>query len=291
MWGLDQGDRPRLISRKSKPRFWGILLIAPVLVLAAFLGTRLLQRAVPFIAGAEPATPQAAGLVGFADVAVTTADGQRLDAWWAPPLVKGHGVVLFLHGTPGMLDGTASRLADLREAGLGAMAIDYRGYGRSTGTPSERGLRLDARAAFDWLRRAAPESQIAVFGESLGTYPAIALAGERPVAGVLLNAPFASLQRLWQLHPPPPVGFMSSAPFDSAALIGRIQAPLLALQGSADEIVPLAEAERLFAAAPEPKTMIVVRGAGHVAAYRGKVRRRALATLVRWTGGSDARRR
>jgi fermentation-respiration switch protein FrsA (DUF1100 family) len=196
-----------------------------------------------------------------------------------------------LHGTPGMLDGTASRLADLREAGLGAMAIDYRGYGRSTGTPSERGLRLDARAAFDWLRRAAPESQIAVFGESLGTYPATALAGERPVAGVLLNAPFASLQRLWQLHPPPPVGFMSSAPFDSAALIGRIQAPLLALQGSADEIVPLAEAERLFAAAPEPKTMIVVRGAGHVAAYRGKVRRRALATLVRWTGGSDARRR
>jgi uncharacterized protein len=273
-----------------RTKLWGVLAVAPALVLAAWFGVRLFQRAFPFIAATAPAMPQAARPAGFADVTVTTADGQRLDAWWAPPPAKGRGIVLFLHGTPGTLAGTAGRLADVRAAGLGAMAIDYRGYGRSTGTPSERGLRLDARAAFDWLRRAAPGSQIASFGESLGTYPAVALACERPVAGVLLNAPFASLRRLWLLHPPPPGGFLSSAPFDSAALIGRIKAPLMVIEGAADPVVPLAEAERLFAAAPEPKTMIVVPGAGHVQAYQGTARARALAALFRWTGGSDAGR-
>jgi uncharacterized protein len=275
--------------RTAKPRalLWGVAAIAPPIVLAAWLGASLLQRQLPFLEAA-PGTPQAAGLVGFRDATIATADDQRLDAWWAPPPAPGRGAVLFLHGNPGTLASTAGHLADLRRSGLGAMAIDYRGFGRSTGHPSQRGLRLDADAAFDWLRRAAPRSRIAVFGESLGTYPAVALACDRPVAGVLLNAPFASLRRLWIIHGLPSERWLASDPFDSAVLIGRIDAPLMILEGSADATVLPREALRLYAAARPPKTMIMVRGAGHVAAYRGDAKARALAALVRWTGGSDA---
>jgi len=285
-------DAPASRRVSLRAKFWGLALVVPALVLGVWLAVPLLRRETPLIDAIaySAGTPQAAGLVGFRDVTVTTPDGQRLDAWWAPPPAPGRGVVLLLHGNPGTIVHTAGPLADLQHAGLGAMAIDYRGFGRSTGRPSERGLRIDARAAFDWLRRAAPRSKIAVFGESLGTYPAVALASERPVAGVLLNAPFASLRRLWMIRGLPSDRWLTIDPFDSRALIGRIDAPLLILEGSADDIVPLGEAERLFAAARPPKRMIIVQGAGHMAAYRGAAQAQALAALVRWTGGVDAGR-
>lgn len=282
-------DAPAWRFARQRARFCGIAAIAAALALACWLVAVPLHRELRRL-DARSGTPQAAGLTGFHDVRIATPDGQRLDAWWAPPPVPAAGVVLFLHGNPGTLRGTAPHLADVRGIGLGVMAIDYRGFGRSTGQPSEGGVRIDARAAFDWLRRAAPRSKIAVFGESFGTYPAVALAAERPVAGVLLNAPFASLRRLWMIRGRPTEHWMAAAPFDSAALIGRIDAPLLILEGSADTIVPLPEALRLYTAAHPPKAMIVVRGAGHVAAYRGAAKTRALAALVRWTETGDARR-
>src|SRR5260370_42579540 len=110
-----------------------------------------------------------------------------------PP--AGRGMVRYLPGTPGTLPAAAWRLQQLRKSGLGILAIDWRGYGGSTGRPSEAGLRADARAAFDFIHEAAPESRIAVFGESLGTGPAVALARERPDARVLPNAPPASVRR------------------------------------------------------------------------------------------------
>src|SRR5579862_1720262 len=247
------------------------------------------QREFQYSLGGGRTTPQAVGLVGFSAIDVLTEDGERLDAWWAPPPAPGGGVVLFLHGTPGTLAGTVYTLPDLKNSGLGVMAIDYRGYGGSTGRPSEAGLRRDARAAFDRIRTLAPGSKIAVFGESLGTGPAVALARDRPVAGVLLNAPFASVRRLFELRGPPiPYSWLMQDPFDSEALIGGITAPLMILHGTADRNIPIAEARRLFAAAPEPKTMIEVAGVGHLAAYYGQGKPRALAALARWTAPSDA---
>jgi len=106
------------------------------------------------------------------------------------------------------------------------MAIDYRGYGGYTGTRSEFGLRADARAAFDFIRTAAPESRIAVFGESLGTGIAVALlARERPVTGVLLDAPYTSVLRLFERRGPPlPYRLLLTDQFNSEALIGGIGA-------------------------------------------------------------------
>lgn len=277
-----------LPPRTPGPGFWVGVAIPPALALAAYVGLCLFyvahQRAFLFTPGGRVATPQQVGLAGFADVRVKTEDGERLDAWWAPPPVDGGGVVLYLHGSPATLADTAWRLGDLRGSRLGAMAIDYRGYGGSTGMPSEAGLRADGRAAFDYIRAAAPGSKIAVFGESLGTGPAVELACDRPVAGVLLNAPFASVRRLFELRGPPlPYRWLMTDPFDSEALIGNIKAPLMILHGTADRNIPIEEARRLFATAHQPKTMIEVAGAGHLGAYSGKARARALAALAVWT--------
>ena len=200
--------------------------------------------------------------------------------------------MLYLHGTPSTLPDTVWRLPDLRESGLGVMAIDYRGYGDSTGSPSELGFRADARATFDCIRTLAPASKVAVFGESLGTGIAVALARERPVAGVLLNAPYASVLRLFELRGPPlPYRWLLADQFDSEALIGGVSVPVMILHDTADDNVPVAEARRLYAAANEPKSMIEVEGAGHSSAWEGGAREPALKALVAWTAPVTRERR
>jgi pimeloyl-ACP methyl ester carboxylesterase len=241
------------------------------------------QREFQYTPGGSRISPEAVGLEGFVSVEVPTDDGEQIVAWWAPP-PSGGGVVLFLHGTPSTLPDTVWRLPDLRKSGFGVLAIDYRGYGGSTGTPSELGLRSDARAGFDFIRVAEPQSKIAVFGESLGTGIAIALARERPVAGVLLNAPYASVLRLFQLRGPPlPYRWLLTDKFDSEGLIGGIGVPVMIVHGTADGNVPVSEARRLYAAAREPKIMIEVEGAGHLAAWEGGAREPALNALATWT--------
>jgi len=141
------------------------------------------------------------------------------------------------------------------------LAIDYRGYGASTGTPTETGFAADARAAYDFIHNAVPEARIAIFGESLGTGIAVTLAQERPVAGLLLNAPYASVRRLFETRAPPlPYRWLMKDPFDSEAKIGAVGVPVMILHGTADEAVPVEEARRLFAASHQPKTMIEVEG-------------------------------
>jgi hypothetical protein len=100
------------------------------------------QRDFRYSPGGTIGSPEAVGLEGFAEVYIATEDGERIVAWWAPPR-SGGGVVLFLHGTPSTLADTVWRLPDLQKSGLGVLAIDYRGYGGSTGSPSEIGLRAD----------------------------------------------------------------------------------------------------------------------------------------------------
>jgi uncharacterized protein len=279
-----------------KTRHW-LWLVVPLLLAAAAYGALCLwfvahQQEFQFGDVHSPrVSPQSVGLSGFAAVDIRTEDGEVLDAWWAPPPEPGRGVVLFLHGTPSTLAATVWRLPDLQKSGFGVMEIDYRGYGASTGTPSEVGLRRDARAAFDWIRGAAPGSKIAVFGESLGTGPAIALARDRPIAGVLLNSPYASVRRLFELKALPlPYRWLMKDQFDSEALIGGIGVPLMILHGTADGAIPIGEARRLYAAAHEPKTMIEVKGVGHLAAYDSGGERPALEALARWTAPAPVAR-
>ena len=269
----------------------GGLFVFGVLYLYLCVTYAIHQREYQYTLGGTRSTPEAAAAAGFTEVKIATADGERLDGWWRPPPATERGVVLFLHGTPGTVPDQVWRLDQLKHSGLGILAIDWRGYGGSTGNPTELGLRADARAGFDFIRAAAPQSKIAVFGESLGTGPAVALARDRPVAGVLLNAPYASVRRLFELRGLPiPYRWLMKDPFDSEALVGGVTAPLLILHGTDDPAIPVADAHRLYDAAHEPKMIFIADGAGHLDAWEGGGERLALEALARWTTPAELAR-
>ena len=223
---------------------------------------------------------------GVSVVHIRTDDGERIVGWWKRPSAPDGGVVLYLRGTPGTLSDYAPYvMSDLGNAGLGALAIDYRGFGGSTGSPSEAGIRLDAQAAFDFIHRETPRSKIAVFGQSFGTGPAVTLAADRPVAGLLLVAPYASILRLFETRGPPilPYRWLLADQYNSVATIGHITAPVMILHGTDDQTIPIAEARLLLDAAREPKQMIEVAGASHPEAWRGEAKAASLKALADWT--------
>jgi alpha-beta hydrolase superfamily lysophospholipase len=227
--------------------------------------------------------PEAAGLKGVAEVTIATEDGERLYGWWTPP-ARGRGAVVLLTGKGVVLSDYAGLVGDLAAHGFGVVGVDYRGNAGSTGVPSERGLGADARAAYDFARSQATDAKIAVIGESLGTGIALALAHDRKIAGVVLNSPYASVRRLFEMRGLPlPYRLLMTDPLDSEAMIGKIGVPVMILHSTTDHAIPIAEARRLYAAAKEPKTMIEVPGANHAETWFGPHRERALAALAEWT--------
>ena len=224
----------------------------------------LLNALLFFPARAIGQTPAAAGLT-FAEVTFATEDGERLHGWWVPARREPScGHVLLCHGNAGNIGDRLPHVDRLSSAGFDVLAFDYRGYGRSTGRPSEQGLRRDARAArAALLQQSVDPAKILYLGESLGAAVALALALEHPPAGVVLQSAFTSIRDMARVHYPliPPALVPDAYP--SLRLIGGLRAPLLVLHGDRDEIVPLLHGEALAEAAPEPKRLHVFRGAGH----------------------------
>ncbi len=260
----------------------GLVLLAWI-VAVAWLGFN--QRAYIYYPDRRVVEPAAAGAPGFQRVQIDTADSEHLVGWWKAP-APGSGVVLYLHGNAGNLAGRAPRLHDLADSGLGVLAIDWRGYGGSTGKPTEAGLNRDAEAALNWiLARQSRSHPVAVFGESLGTGLAVQLAARRrEVGGILLDSPYASMTRLAELGQPwAPVRWLILDRYDSEAAIKRVHAPVLILHCDQDAVIPLTEGQRLYAAALQPKAMRVLHGCGHVRTWQGEARTEALASLRDWT--------
>jgi len=199
--------------------------------------------------------------LGAADVWLDTADGVRIHAWHVgrdEPLVT-----LFFHGNAGNITDRAAHFHEIAAAGSSVLMPDYRGYGKSGGRPTERGLYRDADAAYDYLLKTGhrPE-QIVIHGESLGSAVAVDLAARRKCGGVVLEAPFTSARDVARTVLPV-IGPALVWGFDSMEKIGRIRAPVLFIQGDRDEIIPLRLGQRLYAASPEPKSFWIVPGAGH----------------------------
>jgi len=204
-----------------------------------------------------PAPPPGVEERGF-----TTADGVRLHAWWAPPAAAAP-VLVWSHGNAGNIGGRAPVLGALARRGLGVLAYDYRGYGRSAGHPTEAGVYRDAEAAYDAARTAgAPATRLVAFGESLGGAVSVHLATARACAAVVLVATFTRLRDVARAHYGP-LGFLAGDRFDVLARIGTLRVPVLIAHGDRDEVVPFALGERLFAAAPAPKRFVRVPGAHH----------------------------
>lgn len=244
---------------------WKWLLIVAVAGYAAVVALMFVfQRSLMYFPDTRRTPPAAAGLAQAQEIALAAADGTRLIAWYVAP-APGRPLVLYFQGNGGALRLRAARFGRIVAPGNGLLALSYRGYGGSEGRPSEDGLIADARAAYDDAAARVPAARIVAFGESLGSAVAVALATERKVAGLILDAPFtAAVDVAASVYPIVPVRWLMKDQFNSAARIGKVEAPLLVLHGERDTVIPIGFGERLFARANEPKRMVRFPDGTHV---------------------------
>jgi uncharacterized protein len=229
------------------------------IVLAAYLG----QRQLMYQPNPTRMAPAAAGFPAAEEVVLPTTDGERVIAWHVPP--KGdRPVVLYLHGNGNALLMLVNRFKALVADGTGLVALAYRGSSGSTGSPTEQGLITDADTAYTFTAARYPVERIAVWGESLGTGVAVALAATHKIDRLILESPFTSAADVgsrgyWFL----PVHLLIKDPFYSDARIGKVTSPLLILHGTDDAVIPFSFGQKLFALANEPKRFVRVQGGGH----------------------------
>lgn len=228
-------------------------------IVIAFLGLLWIsQRSLIYLpSGTVPSPP-----AGVEEIEFETEDGLTLSAW----LLEHHsprGVVVVFNGNAGNRAHRLPLAEALHSVGYSVVLTDYRGYGSNPGSPSEEGLALDARAALRFVQETST-GPVVYFGESLGAGVAIRLAAEQPPAALILRSPFASLPDVGSVHYPwLPIGLMLRDRFPNVDRIGAVRAPTLVVAGSDDRIVPFDQSERVFAAATEPKELVIMEGARH----------------------------
>ncbi len=241
-----------------------LLLMLPLMATFAYasiLGLTYVSQRALLYPGAGPTL-----VTGYASwgesVFIRTPDGETLHGLYSQGKPGKPSVLLFL--------GNADRVSNygffagaLASRGIGLLAISYRGYPGSTGTPSEAGLLTDGIAAFDWLSARAG-SEIIVLGQSLGSAVAVNTARLRPASAAILVSPFLSVLSVAQAYYPFfPVALLIKDPFRSDLRIAGVNQPKLFVHGRRDAIIPLSSAEALYDIAPEPKQMLIYDGAGH----------------------------
>ena len=198
-------------------------------------------------------------------------DGVELHAWWLHAArTEAAPVLLWFHGNAGNITHRADNLRMLAERDVDVLIVDYRGYGKSEGRPSEKGLYLDGEAAYDYLtrERGVEAGRIVCFGRSLGAAVALHVAVQRPVAGVVLESPFASARAMARrMMPVIPLGPFIRSRFDNVGTVSKLDVPLLVLHGDRDELVPFKQGRAVFEAAPQAREFYTIRGAGHNDTY------------------------
>jgi fermentation-respiration switch protein FrsA (DUF1100 family) len=221
------------------------------------------QRRLMYFPDRARTPPALAGLPAAEEIALDTEDGERVIAWSIPARAD-KPVVLYFHGNGGALAYRAARFRALVADSTGLLALSYRGYGGSTGTPSEAGLIADARALYRYAAARTPVERIVLWGESLGSGVAVALAAQEKVGRLILEAPFTSAEDVAaRVYSYLPVRLLMKDRFRSDARIGEVSAPVLVLHGDRDGVVPIALGERLFALVRSPKRLVRFPGGGH----------------------------
>jgi pimeloyl-ACP methyl ester carboxylesterase len=197
---------------------------------------------------------------------------ERVHGWWMPAADPRAPALLYLHGTRWSLGHHVQRLAQWRALGFSVLAIDYRGFGRSDGDlPSEDQVYADAQAAWEHLRLREPDAgRRFIYGHSLGGAVAIDLAARNSdAAGLIVESTFTSMRDMAERagYDRTTASLVLTQRFDSLAKIGRVAVPLMLIHGTGDRYVPVEMGERLYQAAPDPKLMLLVEGAGHRDAF------------------------
>lgn len=268
-------DSYRALRRGERRRAWKMLMLSflTLAVIGLPVGYILLRRfetAVTFHPDRAPWRGRWEAPRGGEEVWFETAGGARLHGWYvrAPEQPAAATVVLF-HGNGGNVSYLGWLGEGLAERGLDVLLFDYRGYGRSEGTLSgERELYEDAAAAYDFAVRfggARPE-KLVLYGQSLGTTAAAELAAKRPCGALVLESGLSSaadMARVILPWLPRGVARLTRNKFDSVSKLPRVRCPVLVAHGERDEVIPVEQGRALYAAAPEPKQLRVVPGAGH----------------------------
>ena len=207
--------------------------------------------------------PEAAGFPEAEEQFLTTADAEKIIVWHVPAK-SGHAVILYFPGNGDFLAGSANRFRAMTSDGTGLVALSYRGYAGSTGHPSERGLLLDAAAAYAFTSARYSADRIVVWGFSLGSGVAVALAAGQPVGKLILEAPYTSTADVAALRFRfAPVRWLMRDQFHSDQRIAQVTAPLLIMHGARDSTIPIGFGERLFSLAHEPKQFVRFPEGGH----------------------------
>ena len=208
--------------------------------------------------------PADAGL-NARDLRIETDDGERLHGWWIASSAPSRSHVLLCHGNGGNIGDRVDHARLLSNSGFDVLLFDYRGYGESSGRPSEEGTYCDARAARRALleQDGVDESRIAYLGESLGAAVALALALETPPRGLVLQSAFTSVREMARVHYPFLPRAMVPDAYPNLERIEKLASPLLVLHGERDEIVPCSHGRALLEAAPDPKAIRVFPRLGH----------------------------
>jgi fermentation-respiration switch protein FrsA (DUF1100 family) len=221
------------------------------------------QRSLQYFPEASRTSPAEAGFPQAEEVVLQTADGESVIAWHVPPRGE-QPVVLYFQGNGGAIRYRVDRFRALTEDGTGLLALSYRGYGGSSGHPSEEGLLMDAAAAYAFVAKRYPVGRIVVWGESLGSGVAVALAAEQPVGRLILEAPFSAAVDIGAAaYPWIPVRWLMKDQFRSDLRIPKVTAPVLVLHGDQDTVIPIAQGERLFSLIKAPKRFVRFPGGGH----------------------------
>jgi hypothetical protein len=241
-------------------------LVALVLIgyLCGLVALFVMQRSFIFpIPPVGRTSPQAAGFPQAEEHILTTGDGEQVIVWHVAAK-PGHPVVLFFHGNGDFLAGRVARFRSITADGTGLVALSYRGYAGSTGKPSEEGLLNDAAAAYAFTAARYKPDRIVVWGFSLGTGVAVAIAADHPVGKLILEAPYTSMTDVaGSKFPIVPVRWLLRDQFRSDERIARVHAPLLIMHGEKDPVVAIRFGERLFALAHEPKQFVRFPDGGH----------------------------
>ena len=244
---------------------------AAAIVALAVLGVLLLiwlgQRTLIYFPDRHVPSPAVTGLSDVEAVQIPAADGVTLQGWFLPSRAQPVSpTVIVFNGNAGNRAYRSPLAAALRRQGLSVLLFDYRGFGDSGGSPSECGLYDDARAVRSYLagRSDVRADRLVYFGESLGTAVAVRLAAEHSPAALILRSPFTSMVDVGRLHYPIlPVRWLLRDRFSSIDAIESVRSPVLIVAGDRDRIVPLEQSRRLFERTPEPRQLVVVRGADH----------------------------
>lgn len=242
----------------------GIILVLAVIYIGLGALLYVFQRSQQYFPSGSIALPPTLSGLDVSHVEIAVPDGERIAAWYRPA-PEGAPTFLYFPGNGGSIADSHDHFLKIIESGFGFLAISYRGYPGSSGSPSETGLYLDGLTSYDWLtKQSVSADSIIIYGWSLGSGIAAKVASERPAEALVLEAPFLSAEAIARYRFPIfPVGLLMKDPYRTDLLLSAITQPLVVLHGTDDATIPVDHGREIVQRYTGAKELHIVPGGSH----------------------------